>query len=288
MCEQGYNLFFPVWSWELGLSVTLEANSSSTVSSTTCLPFLFFQLSLWSVSSSQSTSIFKNLLSWGKKKNHPLPFTAFSCFLSPYLSWKSYLNECSLFPSSLPHLPFATEPRICVHAKSLLLCPTLCDPMDCSPPDSYVKGIFQARILEWVVMSFSRGSFPPKDRTYVSLCLLHWQAGSLPRVPPGKPGQHLLISQEKRLRSLPFLFLPLTLGLEVYPTRGSDCALNPTLYCRNYHPILQCFSCLLVFVKGRTYVLIIFVSPTSSIVPGDNYRDLIIPIISMQLFGSDF
>ena len=175
-----------------------------------------------------------------------------------------------------------------MHAKSLLLCPTLCDPVDCSPPDSYVKGIFQARILEWVVRSFSRGSFPRKDRTHVSLCLLHWQAGSLPRVSPGKPGQHLLISQEKRLRSLPFLFLPLTLGFEVYPTRGSDCALDPTLYCRNYHPILQCFSCLLVFVKGRTYVLIIFVSPTSSIVPGDNYRDLIIPIISMQLFGSDF
>ena len=166
--------------------------------------------------------------------------------------------------------------------------PTLCDPIDCSLPDSCVQGIFQARILAWVVMPFSWGSFPPKNWTHFSLCLLRWQAGSLPLVPPGKPGQHLLISQEKRLRSLPFLFLPLTLGLEVYPTRGFDCALNLTLYCRNYHPILQCFSCLLVFVKGRTYVLIIFVSPTSSIVPGDNYRDLIIPIMSMQLFGSDF
>ena len=38
-------------------------------------------------------------------------------------------------------------------------CPTLCDPMDCSPPGSSVHGISQARILEWVAISFSRG--PP-------------------------------------------------------------------------------------------------------------------------------
>ena len=37
-------------------------------------------------------------------------------------------------------------------------CPTLCDPMDCSQPDSSVDGILQARILEWVAISFSRGS----------------------------------------------------------------------------------------------------------------------------------
>ena len=37
-------------------------------------------------------------------------------------------------------------------------CPTLCDPMDCSPPGSFVRGILQARILEWVAVSFSRQS----------------------------------------------------------------------------------------------------------------------------------
>ena len=36
------------------------------------------------------------------------------------------------------------------------LCPTLCDPVDCSPPGSSVHGILQARILEWVAISFSR------------------------------------------------------------------------------------------------------------------------------------
>ena len=40
-------------------------------------------------------------------------------------------------------------------AKSLQLCPTLCDPMDCSPPGSSVHGILQARTLEWVALSFS-------------------------------------------------------------------------------------------------------------------------------------
>ena len=40
----------------------------------------------------------------------------------------------------------------CVHVKSLQLCPTLCDPVDCSPPGSSVHGILQARILEWIAM----------------------------------------------------------------------------------------------------------------------------------------
>ena len=48
------------------------------------------------------------------------------------------------------------------------LCLTLCDPMDCSLPGSYVHGILQARILEWVVVAFSRGSSQPRDWTQVS------------------------------------------------------------------------------------------------------------------------
>ena len=62
----------------------------------------------------------------------------------------------------------------------------LCDPMDHSLPGSSVHGILQARILEWVVISFSRGSSQPKDWTHVS-CLLHCQGGSLPPVSPGEP-----------------------------------------------------------------------------------------------------
>ena len=47
-------------------------------------------------------------------------------------------------------------------------CPTLCNPVDCSPPGSSVPGILQARILEWVAISFSRGSSQPRDQTQVS------------------------------------------------------------------------------------------------------------------------
>ena len=59
-------------------------------------------------------------------------------------------------------------------------CPTLCDPMDCSLPGFSIHGIFQARVLEWVAISFFRGSSQPRDQTWVSLivgrcfyCLSH-------------------------------------------------------------------------------------------------------------------
>ena len=58
--------------------------------------------------------------------------------------------------------------EVCVCAKSLQSCLSLCNPMDCSPPGSSVHGILQARILEWVAMPFSRGSSWPRDRTHVS------------------------------------------------------------------------------------------------------------------------
>ena len=47
-------------------------------------------------------------------------------------------------------------------------CPTLCDPMDHSPPSSSVHGILQARILEWVAVPFFTGSSQPRDQTHVS------------------------------------------------------------------------------------------------------------------------
>ena len=52
-----------------------------------------------------------------------------------------------------------------MHAQS---CPTLCDPMNCSPPGSSVQGILPARILESVAMSSSRGSSQPKDWTCIA------------------------------------------------------------------------------------------------------------------------
>ena len=69
---------------------------------------------------------------------------------------------------------FTTEPPgkilyiACMPANSLQLCPTLCNPMDCSLPGSSVHGILQARILEWVAMPSSRGSSQSRDQTCVS------------------------------------------------------------------------------------------------------------------------
>ena len=62
-------------------------------------------------------------------------------------------------------------------------CPTLGNPMDCSPPGSSVNVILQARILEWVAISFSSGSSQSRDWIWVS-CK---QADSLPSEPPEKP-----------------------------------------------------------------------------------------------------
>ena len=83
-----------------------------------------------------------------------------------------------------------------MHAKWLQSWPTLCDTMRCSLAGSSVHEIFQARILEWVVISLSRGSSQPRDWTFIS-SLLHSQAGSLPLAPPGKISGYLMFSNSK-------------------------------------------------------------------------------------------
>ena len=57
----------------------------------------------------------------------------------------------------------------CKYVLLAQLCLTLCDPMDCSPPVSFVHGIHKARILEWVAIPLSRGSSRPRDQTWLSL-----------------------------------------------------------------------------------------------------------------------
>ena len=60
-------------------------------------------------------------------------------------------------------LPTPWLQTLWVHAKLLQLCLTLCDPVDCSPPVSPVRGISQATILDWFAISFSRGSSHPRN-----------------------------------------------------------------------------------------------------------------------------
>ena len=70
-----------------------------------------------------------------------------------------------------------SNPRIIVNEHSAMLClvtqlcPTLCDPMDCSPPGSSVQGILQARILERVAMPSSRGCSQARDQIQAFCCI---------------------------------------------------------------------------------------------------------------------
>ena len=74
-----------------------------------------------------------------------------------------FLSDCSLLVKNEHFLN--NHILMCMFAHS---CPTLCNPMDCSLASFSVHGIFQARILEWFAISFSRGSFRPWDWTHIS------------------------------------------------------------------------------------------------------------------------
>ena len=75
---------------------------------------------------------------------------------------------------------------VCVCARTCAVSLVVCISMDHSLPGSSVRGILQTRILEWVAMPCS-GIVPPQGSSPHLSCLLHWQTGSLPLVPPGKP-----------------------------------------------------------------------------------------------------
>ena len=73
---------------------------------------------------------------------------------------------------------------VALKVKVKLLTPTLCDdPVDCSPPGSSDHGTLQARILEWLAISFSRRTSQSRDRTRVASL----EADALTSEPPGQP-----------------------------------------------------------------------------------------------------
>ena len=95
------------------------------------------------------------------------------------LEWMSKWDVCHL--QNPKETARCCAPVIVVeNLKSFVIqsCPTLCDPMNCDLPGSSVHGIFQARVLEWVAISFSRGSSQPRDQTQVShivgRCFIVW------------------------------------------------------------------------------------------------------------------
>ena len=112
----------------------------------------------------------------------------FNSLFSLYISYLIHLQI--LFTSALDYYSASLPPPspkpplfltwvIGVHAQSLQLCPTLSDPMDCSPPGSSVHGISQARKLEWVARPFSRGSSLPRDWTRISCTAGIFLAGQM-------------------------------------------------------------------------------------------------------------
>ena len=119
---------------------------------------------------------------------------------------------------------------MCSVAKS---CLTLWDPMDCSLPSSSVHGIFQARILEWIAISSSRGSSWLRVWTHVSCIsctgrriLYHWAAREAPWYTNMINSIMLFIVQ---LLSLVWLCDPRTLGFPVQhylPVCSSSCPLS--------------------------------------------------------------
>ena len=86
------------------------------------------------------------------------------------LLFNSPLSSLSTSPlaTALASVPVRHLPLLQKLSEVTQSCPTLCDPVDCTLPGSSVHGILQARILEWVAISFSRGSSRPRDRTQIS------------------------------------------------------------------------------------------------------------------------
>ena len=70
------------------------------------------------------------------------------------LDWKLYVSKAHI-STIITSILFTRSLTAAAAAKSLQSCPTLCDPIDDSPPGSPVPGILQARTLEWVAISFS-------------------------------------------------------------------------------------------------------------------------------------
>ena len=93
--------------------------------------------------------------------------------MQPFTTDAYFWGVSSSFQTSLFPGPSVAQPSSMTVAQSRL---TLFNPLDCSPPGSSVHGILQARIWEWVAISYSRGSSQPRDQTSVSCnsCLGRW------------------------------------------------------------------------------------------------------------------
>ena len=118
--------------------------------------------------------------------------------------------------------------------KVVLLCLTLCDPMDYSPPGFSVYRIFLARIPEWVAILFSRGSSQPRIKPRSPAL----QVDSLSAEPPGKPRNTGVGS--------------LSLLQWIFPTQGSNGGL---LHCRSSVLYQLSYQGIPIYFQNRNYYI---------------------------------
>ena len=150
-------------------------------------------LSPWVISCSLSlvSLVLGETKSWSDLRRTVLCMTLWERTESPVISCMSVLGMdppvLIMYSKNVAQLKASWQLYIVATcAKLLRWCPSLHDAMQCSPPGSPVHGILQARILECVAISSSRGSSLIQGLNLCLLCLLHWQVGSLPLAPPGK------------------------------------------------------------------------------------------------------
>ena len=118
-------------------------------------------LNVMSLSTEHIFYVIKSAGTWGRKKYELIG------------TWNIFPPQKTIL--EILELEFSGILSACMHIKWLQLRPTLCDPMDCSPPGSSVHGILQTKILEWVAMPSSGGSPRPRDWISVLLSLAYWQ-----------------------------------------------------------------------------------------------------------------
>ena len=138
---------------------------------------------IWQYTVSETVRRWLPLYSAGRNPAPPVPIEVHLSVSSKIIDTFIYWLSNSMSRVYLP----GTHVCMCACMLSLQPCPTLCDPMDCSVlPGFSIHGIFQARILEWVAMSSSRGSSQPRDWTHGS-CVFCITGGFFTYKPLGKP-----------------------------------------------------------------------------------------------------
>ena len=137
---------------------------SDASDATVLIPSFSFHRTYYNVASSWYWFVHLLIIWLHQKKNDPSKASSYSS--SQYICQALMIYITFIMSYILPSVCVCVCVCVCVLVAQS--CPTLCDPINCSPPGSSVLGISQTRILEWVAFPFSRRSSQPRERTQVS------------------------------------------------------------------------------------------------------------------------